>query len=180
MASLFSPQEIEDKLKATLQTAKAKGDIADEWRALNTTLYRLEKHHPKYDTEIARRIIPIFIEAVRHDLRTSNNGYYRKTLARMPHKSLEPYLDDLIWIIEDNLAKLGCEGLRCPQNLRSLKLHDLARILNGAGPKAEDYLEQIEQANKDMIAKFGPGIATQIGGTQNAKLCIHDKPDCVR
>ena len=180
LASLFSPQEIENKLKATLQTAKAKGDIADEWRALNTTLYRLEKHHPKYDTEIARRIIPIFIEAVRHDLRTSNHGYYHKTLARMPHKSLEPYLDDLIWIIEDNLAKLGCEGLRCPQNLRSLKLHDLARILNGAGPKAEDYLEQIEQANKDMIAKFGPGIATQIGGTQNAKLCIHDKPDCVR
>lgn len=176
--SLFSPQEIEERLNAMMATAKRKGDDAPEWLALGKALASLQWHHPEFDADVAHRIAPILIEIAKHNDGSSNVVSY-KVLSGMPHKSMEPYIDDLIWIIEDTLIEMGCEGIICPKDTRSSTMSRLAEILNGAGPKAAEYLDLIKQTNTKAYERFGYG-APRIGGTERAEDCIHNTSDCIR
>ncbi len=66
LISDLSPQEIEDRLNATLNLAKSKGDEALEWLALNKALM-LVRGHPEFETEISNRIAPILIEVSKRE-----------------------------------------------------------------------------------------------------------------
>lgn len=66
-AAPLTPQELEDRLQATLQTAKSKGDDAVEWRALSNALELLRDYHPEYNERVFHRIEPIMMEVAKRD-----------------------------------------------------------------------------------------------------------------
>ena len=114
-AKIFSPQEVEDKLTASMMKAKAKGADADaEWGAIAEAIFYLEQYHPGFENDIAQRVAPILIELARYDL---DIGYRMpiKILKKMPHESLSDYVDELVQIMENHTEELGCKDLKCPK-----------------------------------------------------------------
>ena len=169
-ASIFSPKQIEESLRTSMKIAQSKGENADaEWASIAEAIGYLQQYHPGFKNDIAHRIAPIIVEVAKYDLTRK----YGNILAKMPHKSMEPYLEDLILIFGKTITSLGCEDMKCPKEGKGSKpiLWNLAEIFSGAGPKAADFLDKLQLANEEVGGSMGASWFT-IGGGYKAAACI--------
>ena len=172
-ASILTPKQIEENLRASVIHAQSKDEDADaEWASIAEAIDYLQQHHPGFENDIAHRIAPILIEIANYDLTIAHRAPH-KILTKMPHKSMEPYLKDLISIFDKTITSLGCVDMKCPKELRGHKpiLWHLAEIFSGAGPEAADFLDELQLANEEAGGSMGASWFT-IGGGYKAAACI--------